>query len=115
MQQLGEDPEEFAEIEAGLRTSLLPANALQEMLVRYIASLQWQRRRLERALASQISAMDLRIDRKIRLVLALQNATADNNQSSKSMEATEKARVNSIERSTKPEKRPPMPCLYPCK
>jgi hypothetical protein len=52
MRELGEDPEEFAEIEDGLRTSFLPANEVQKTLVHDIALLQWQRRRLERAQAA---------------------------------------------------------------
>jgi hypothetical protein len=52
MRELGEDPEEFAAIEDGLRYSFVSANASQEMLVHDIALLHWQRRRLERAQAA---------------------------------------------------------------
>ncbi|HTV53579.1 MAG TPA: hypothetical protein VMI06_01550, partial [Terriglobia bacterium] len=48
MEELGEDPSEFAEIEDGLRTSFLPSNELQKMLVHEIALLEWQRLRMER-------------------------------------------------------------------
>jgi hypothetical protein len=57
MEQLGENPAEFAEIEDGLRTSFLPSNEIQKMLVHEIASLEWQRQRLERAQAALFHAL----------------------------------------------------------
>jgi hypothetical protein len=68
MEELGEDPSEFAEIEDGLRTSFLPTNQLQKMLVHEIALLEWQRQRMERAqtalLARSIQKLEIERERE---------------------------------------------------
>jgi hypothetical protein len=50
IEELGEDPAEFAQIEDSLRTSFLPSNGAEGMLVHEIALLEWQRERLQRGL-----------------------------------------------------------------
>ncbi|HTV55114.1 MAG TPA: hypothetical protein VMI06_09365 [Terriglobia bacterium] len=68
MRELGEDPEEFAKIEDGLRTSFLPTDESQKMLLHEIALLRWQRRRLERAqaalLARRIQKLEIERERE---------------------------------------------------
>jgi hypothetical protein len=66
MRELGEDPEEFTRIEDGLRTSFLPTDESQKMLLHEIALLRWQRRRLERAQAAVLARriQKLEIDRE---------------------------------------------------
>jgi hypothetical protein len=72
MQELGEDPVDFAEIEDGLRTSFLPSNKAEQMVVHQIALLQWQRQRLERAeaalLARRIQKLEIEREREILMV-----------------------------------------------
>ena len=64
MRELDEDPEEFAEIEDGLRTSFLPSNDFQKILVHDIALLQWQRPPLHRELARAIAGDDAKPARR---------------------------------------------------
>jgi hypothetical protein len=68
MEELGEDPADFAEIEDGLRTSFLPSNEVQKMLVHEIALMQWRRQRLERAeaalLARRIQKLEIKRERE---------------------------------------------------
>jgi hypothetical protein len=68
MEDLGEDPAEFAEIEDGLRTSFLPSNKAQEMVLHQIALLEWERQRLERAqaalLARRIQKLEIERERE---------------------------------------------------
>ncbi len=68
MRELDEDPEEFAEIEDGLRTSFLPANDFQKSLLHDVALLQWQRRRLDRSqaalMARRIQKLEIKRERE---------------------------------------------------
>jgi hypothetical protein len=68
MQDLGEDPADFAEIEEGLRTSFLPSNKAQKMVLHQIALLEWERRRLECAqtalLARRIQKLEIKRERE---------------------------------------------------
>jgi hypothetical protein len=72
IQELGEDPAEFARIEDALRTSFLPANEAQKMLVHELALLQWERQRLERAraalLARRIQKLEVERERESLMV-----------------------------------------------
>jgi hypothetical protein len=68
IQDLGEDAAEFTRIQDGLRTSFVPSNEVQRMLVHEIALLEWQRQRLERAqaalLARRIQKLEIERERE---------------------------------------------------
>ena len=55
MEEMGEDPRQFSRIQQALVGSLRPRGAAQTMLVEDIASLRWERRRLERAQAALLA------------------------------------------------------------
>ena len=64
MLALGEDPEEYQEIRAGLAQSFHPFTPAQHMLVEDMAMLRWEKRRNQRTQAAAIDAelQDLDID-----------------------------------------------------
>lgn len=55
MAELGEDPQEFRLLRQKLLESFQPSTEAARMLVEYLTSLRWQRRRLERAQAALIA------------------------------------------------------------
>ncbi|MGH9434281.1 MAG: hypothetical protein ACRD3T_22375 [Terriglobia bacterium] len=79
MEEMGEDPKQFSRIQEGLMSALRPVGAAQTMLVEDIASLRWERRRLERAQAALVSRrmQQLELVRQRHSLQVSQQITAD--------------------------------------
>ncbi|MGH9430042.1 MAG: hypothetical protein ACRD3T_00705 [Terriglobia bacterium] len=79
MAEMGEDPQQFSRIQQKLIGALRPCGAAQTMLVEDIASLRWERRRLERAQAALLARrmQQLELERQRHSLQVSQQMSAD--------------------------------------